>query len=277
DADRSNNFDCGEICSYNEKVEKPGKYYPFLKKTVNCVSIMGRMALNPATPVSPPKRIPDEMFDAFTQNGALLIRKYWYINNTGTNKPQQTFTANAIEQLIQDDRDGMIIGGYGVPEPKKAIAKYIDAIKNNYGVVIGSVSPWLEALALSAGAKHITTLEYNNHLFLHPNITKIHPYDMAHRYRSISFLEFDFALSFSSIEHSGLGRYGDPLNPYGDLEAVAQVWCMLKPGGLFILGIPETHSVTSCMDFNAHRVYGYNRLKHLTANFEVLDHFLAFQ
>ena len=44
---------------------------------------------------------------------------------------------------------------------------------------------------------------------------------------------FDFAVSFSSIEHCGLGRYGDPLNPFGDFEAVAQVWCMCKPGALF--------------------------------------------
>jgi len=27
---------------------------------------------------------------------------------------------------------------------------------------------------------------------------------------------FDMVFSFSSIEHDGLGRYGDPLNPNGD-------------------------------------------------------------
>ena len=28
----------------------------------------------------------------------------------------------------------------------------------------------------------------------------------------------DFIVTFSSMEHSGLGRYGDPLLPFGDLE-----------------------------------------------------------
>ncbi len=29
-------------------------------------------------------------------------------------------------------------------------------------------------------------------------------------------------VSFSSLEHSGLGRYGDQLNPHGDLIAMAR-------------------------------------------------------
>ena len=34
---------------------------------------------------------------------------------------------------------------------------------------------------------------------------------------------FALALSISSFEHDGLGRYGDPLNPEGDLAAMAQM------------------------------------------------------
>ncbi|CAH1790430.1 unnamed protein product [Owenia fusiformis] len=249
-------LECGEICSYKVKDEEKGKYYPFIRKNVKCGSMMKRMALNPATPKVPPKKIPAELYDEFTQNGELPNKNYWYINDkksiSKVNR-EKYFSKEAIEQLIKDDRAGKIIGTYEVPQPKKSIDAYKDEISNKRGVVIGSQSPWLEALALSAGAKHMTTLEYNNNPFLHPNITKIHPYDMAKKYANGSFQEFDFALSYSSIEHSGLGRYGDPLNPYGDLEAVAQVWCMLKPGGLFILGLPETHKETSYLQFNALR------------------------
>ncbi|KAK5964144.1 hypothetical protein GCK32_017207, partial [Trichostrongylus colubriformis] len=42
---------------------------------------------------------------------------------------------------------------------------------------------------------------------------------------------FDFAASFSSIEHSGLGRYGDPIDPIGDLREVWKTSCLLKKGG----------------------------------------------
>ena len=33
--------------------------------------------------------------------------------------------------------------------------------------------------------------------------------------------QYDCVASFSSVEHSGLGRYGDELNPFGDLQASA--------------------------------------------------------
>ena len=48
----------------------------------------------------------------------------------------------------------------------------------------------------------------------------------------------DFVFSYSSLEHDGLGRYGDPINPFADLESVGRVWCMLKDGGMFLLGLP---------------------------------------
>lgn len=82
--------------------------------------------------------------------------------------------------------------------------------------------------------------------------------------------------SFSSLEHSGLGRYGDPLAPYGDAEAVAQLWCAVRRGGLFFLALPSFSSVSDrrrlCyIVWNAHRAYGYVRLQHVTANWRVLE------
>jgi hypothetical protein len=68
---------------------------------------------------------------------------------------------------------------------------------------------------------------------------------------------FDFVVSFSSIEHSGLGRYGDPLDPIGDIREIEKILCWLKPGGLLFLGIPigKDHIV-----FNLHKFYGQLRL-----------------
>lgn len=36
----------------------------------------------------------------------------------------------------------------------------------------------------------------------------------------------------------GLGRYGDPIDPNGDLLALQQIQCLLKPEGFLFLGIP---------------------------------------
>ena len=38
--------------------------------------------------------------------------------------------------------------------------------------------------------------------------------------------------------HDGLGRYGDPLNPDGDLSAVREMRALLKPRGWLLLGVP---------------------------------------
>jgi hypothetical protein len=59
--------------------------------------------------------------------------------------------------------------------------------------------------------------------------------------------------SFSSIEHSGLGRYGDPIDPFGDVKEVQKIRCILKPGGLFFLGVPVGADEVG---YNCHRTYG---------------------
>eukprot|EP00479_Gromia_sphaerica_P008786 TRINITY_DN3492_c0_g1_i2.p1 TRINITY_DN3492_c0_g1~~TRINITY_DN3492_c0_g1_i2.p1 ORF type:complete len:117 (+),score=15.81 TRINITY_DN3492_c0_g1_i2:118-468(+) len=80
---------------------------------------------------------------------------------------------------------------------------------------------------------------------------------------------FDFAASFSSIEHSGLGRYGDPLDPAGDFKAMAQVSCMVKPGGFFFFTVPFGFD---CIEFNSHRIYGPVRLPYMLENWRVVDY-----
>ena len=72
-----------------------------------------------------------------------------------------------------------------------------------------------------------------------------------------------------SLEHDGLGRYGDPINPTGDLETIAKVWCMLKPGGVFFLGVGV--GMHDHISWNEHRVYGPLRLRLVAAGWEVLD------
>jgi hypothetical protein len=64
-----------------------------------------------------------------------------------------------------------------------------------------------------------------------------------------------FRLHFSSLEHSGLGRYGDALNPWGDVEAAVQTWCLLKPGGIFFMGLPckDASCSEDVLVWNAHR------------------------
>jgi SAM-dependent methyltransferase len=49
---------------------------------------------------------------------------------------------------------------------------------------------------------------------------------------------FDAVVAISSLEHIGLGWYGDPVDPEGDCRAVRRVAEWLKPGGLFYFDVP---------------------------------------
>jgi hypothetical protein len=143
-------------------------------------------------------------------------------------------------------------------------------VKGQRGLVVGSERPWCEVIALNAGATHVTTSEYSKIITTHPQLTAIRPLELATQYFTTDFRPFDFAIIYSSVEHSGLGRYGDDLNPFGDFEAIAQVWCVLRPGARLFLAVPMSRRPDGETQFNAHRVYGWQRLSEMTANFQVL-------
>ena len=80
------------------------------------------------------------------------------------------------------------------------------------------------------GVDKITTLEYASQNNEHPKINLVTPEELRKSILKGDVPQFDGMVTFSSLEHSGLGRYGDPLNPWGDLITMAQAWCLLKPG-----------------------------------------------
>ena len=67
------------------------------------------------------------------------------------------------------------------------------------------------------------------------------------------------------VEHIGLGRYGDPLDPDGDLKAMAQLKRVLAHNGdlLFVVPVGKPKIL-----FNAHRIYSYD---------QILDYFKELQ
>jgi hypothetical protein len=54
------------------------------------------------------------------------------------------------------------------------------------------------------------------------------------------------------LEHVGLGRYGDPLDPAGDIKAAGELMRVLSPGGQLLMVVPIGRPRVA---FNAHRVY----------------------
>lgn len=60
-----------------------------------------------------------------------------------------------------------------------------------------------------------------------------------------------------TIEHIGMGRYGEELDVDGDLKAIAELVRVLKPGGdlLFVTPVGKPK-----IEFNAHRIYSYEQI-----------------
>jgi SAM-dependent methyltransferase len=121
--------------------------------------------------------------------------------------------------------------------------------------VVSAISPWVEYILWKSGRfNRVITVDYN------PPIVCGVPWIKSKNVTTFAseVESYDLLVSFSGIEHSGLGRYGDPINEAGDVEAMEQMHSVLRPGGILLLAIPTatpTHTVS-----NWHRMYGADRL-----------------
>jgi SAM-dependent methyltransferase len=57
-----------------------------------------------------------------------------------------------------------------------------------------------------------------------------------------------------TVEHVGLGRYGDPIDPNGDMKAASELARVVAKGGSFLFVVPVGKPQ---IQFNAHRIYSY--------------------
>lgn len=140
--------------------------------------------------------------------------------------------------------------------------------------MIGTREPWVEAISYELNASKTITLDYTRKYYHDPKLDWYHVNDFLEDMIKTEQIEtIENGATFSSIEHAGLGRYGDPLSPDGDLDVMKQVHCFLKPESLFFVGgvfntLPDEKGQ---LVFNAHRIYGSKRLKLLFEGWEILE------
>lgn len=137
------------------------------------------------------------------------------------------------------------------------------SVSNKKVAIIGSELPWLEAIVYNYGCKNITTVEYNKPFIEHENF-KVISYDEF----KITDDKYDIIISYSSIEHSGLGRYGDNINPDEDINTINVIHEHLTNEGTLCLGFPIGKDT---LVWNANRIYGRHRLPKLLANFKIIE------
>jgi len=196
----------------------------------------------------PPSTIPEHLHNDFTMNNQIPVL-YWYFDERNDSKIHNSAEdyQKAFENLENRtfkyyDKD--INSFYA------AFEKY--SLKGKSVLIWGLAGINCEAMAIWQGAEHVYVVDYNKPVCEHSKITV-----MNHEELVKSGIKTDVAISFSSFEHDGLGRYGDPLNPNGDLAAMQMAKEFLKDDGYMLFGVPQGKD---CLVWNTHRIYGEIRL-----------------
>lgn len=70
------------------------------------------------------------------------------------------------------------------------------------------------------------------------------------------------------IEHVGLGRYGDPVDPEGHLRAARELARVLAPGGILLLGTPVGRER---LCFDAHRVFDPATVREMFRDLDLVE------
>lgn len=223
---------------------------------------IARFLLSNAPPIHPPK----SLYNEYTLNGKIpMIDAYYNETNFSINPPHNT---KSLYESFFSNLDKNIFNYYG-----NEGNVFFEVIKK-YSFIGKNVTVWglaginLEAFSIWAGANTVNVVEYNKPIIEHEKIRVFNNSE----FESENILS-DIAISYSSFEHDGLGRYGDPLNPNGDIIAMRTAHAHLSDDGILLFGVPFG---LDCLVWNAHRVYGKVRIPLMLQNFKLLDVFSVY-
>jgi len=234
-----------------------------------CAVLLDRYRAAEPPHSTPPRNMPKEQLERFTMGGTIAVGEMFVDDTLGGKGSHYQFPAGDVDHMVNSAASMLKPGSRGrrrLASMDQWLFSALDehSISGGHVAIFGSMSPWYEAIAVAAGAEAVTTLEYNKLTYDHPKMHTATPAEVELPAGG----GFDFAFSISSFDHDGLGRYGDPVHPDGDLLAMRTAMCMLRPGGLLFLSVPVGPDVVV---WNLHRRYGEVRLPHLLYGWDVLD------
>lgn len=211
---------------------------------------------------SPPQRIPPELYSSYTFNETIPVI-YAYRDDSHLNT--LVYSTEQIDSYIEQALSKKTLY-YAQTDHYlyQALEKHLSVIENKSVAVLGSMDPWYESILLAYGA-FPTTIDSKQILSTDPRIQVVTPAELESNPQT-----FDALLSISRIEHEGLGRYGEPLNPDADLMAMQKAKALLKKDGLLFLSVPVGKDY---LIWNLHRVYGKLRLKALLQGWRIVGYF----
>ena len=279
---------CGELCTTDGagKQSEQGRYMETITSPVHCARLYATDFFEASSPHwPPPATIPQPLMHDYALGGyvkikfpkEILAQKY-----SGGLALASQWTQGLVNDMIQNVTTGRMEGNYGKANVH-AIQRSVQLAgwKGKNVLVIGSENPWAEAILLSEGVGHVYTLEYGAINSTHPQLSTFTPHEFNRLYREGRLPRFQGMATFSSLEHSGLGRYGDVLNPWGDVVQMAKTWCVLDPGAVVAVGVEGRVKTIKGragvlrhdgLTWNLHRKYGLTRFPLLFSNFETFQY-----
>jgi SAM-dependent methyltransferase len=117
-------------------------------------------------------------------------------------------------------------------------------------------------LELASNGFNVVGIDVRNHPLTHPNFKFIQE-DICES--KLPDNTFDVAIALSTIEHIGLGAYGDTKGEGLDRAAMKEVYRILKPGSILLLTTPFGKPVVTSL----HRIFDGNSLRALLGGFDI--------
>ncbi len=102
-------------------------------------------------------------------------------------------------------------------------------------------------------------IELSNMLSTHADITKL-PFED----KSIQTLS-----CMHVIEHIGLGRYGDPIDPEGDIKAITELIRVLAIDGNLLFAVPLANEPK--IRFNSERIYSHEQIMEYFSGLKLIE------
>lgn len=185
--------DCGQVCNTTIKPVGVGKYYDVIKKDFDCFSLFESDTIDsrdketiaevkkPLDYVQLPKRIRD----LYTYQKRVQVREF-YLDDAQAPANHPIWTVPMINGYRAMLRQGRPFSGYGT-EAALEVYRHLrdhmsEVVEGGHVLVIGSQTPWIEAILLELGAGKITTVDYSpieNH---HPQIETVTPEELAEQF-----------------------------------------------------------------------------------------------
>jgi 2-polyprenyl-3-methyl-5-hydroxy-6-metoxy-1,4-benzoquinol methylase len=118
------------------------------------------------------------------------------------------------------------------------------------------------SIELASSGFRVTGVDARPYPLKHPNFVFVQG-DICHY--QLEHERFQAIVALSTIEHIGLGFYGDPRNNSTDQLAMDEIYRLLKPDGRLLMTVPYgQHAVTP-----QHRIYDADSLRTLLRRFKV--------